>query len=113
MLAKSVQPVFDLEELIMVYNIGSQSLDVENGFLRLAEAAEDDRTFIDPAMPAFNRPVLSIVVPTRNEVGNIDELVRRLEHLFGERQKCPVDDSSDQTPQAIEAVSARAQPPIV
>jgi dolichol-phosphate mannosyltransferase len=115
MLAKSVQPVFDLEELIMVYNIGSQSLDVENGFLRLANTAEADRAFIDPAMPTFNRPVLSIVVPTRNEVDNIDELVRRLEHCLSgvSAEIVFVDDSSDQTPQAIEAVSARAQLPVV
>jgi dolichol-phosphate mannosyltransferase len=66
-------------------------------------------------MPAFNRPVLSIVVPTRNEVDNIDELVRRLEHCLSgvSAEIVFVDDSSDQTPQAIEAVSARTQLPIV
>ena len=51
---------------------------------------------------------LSVIVPTRNEAGNVDELVRRLgtglagltaEIIF-------VDDSSDQTPQRVLEVAA-------
>ena len=52
--------------------------------------------------------VLSIVIPTRNEVDNIDELVGRLELVLPETEKQVVfvDDSDDGTPAAIERVRA-------
>jgi len=99
----------------MLQNVSSQSLDVENDLLRAAGQLEENRALISPAMSTFTQPTLSIVVPTRNEVDNIDELVRRLEHALSSvpAEIVFVDDSNDQTPQAIEAVSARTQLPIV
>jgi putative flippase GtrA len=57
---------------------------------------------------------LSIIVPTRNEAGNIEALVRRLEDAFGDTafEIIFVDDSSDNTPEAIMAVQAQARCPI-
>ncbi len=49
----------------------------------------------------------TVVVPTRNEGGNVRELVRRLEAAFAEQdaEVLFVDDSSDDTPAVIEQVS--------
>ena len=50
---------------------------------------------------------LSVVVPTRNEAGNIEPLVRRLEQILPDRplEIIFVDDSSDETPFVVETVS--------
>jgi len=57
---------------------------------------------------------LSIIVPTRNEVGNIEVLLTRIENAFGEGSTSGpnlevifVDDSTDSTPQAVEAAAER------
>ncbi|TAK57574.1 MAG: glycosyltransferase, partial [Dehalococcoidia bacterium] len=49
-------------------------------------------------------PVLSIIVPTRNEAGNIPELARRLRAvpLGGPTEIIFVDDSDDDTPAAVQ-----------
>ncbi|MCW2621770.1 MAG: Dolichyl-phosphate beta-D-mannosyltransferase, partial [Frankiales bacterium] len=51
---------------------------------------------------------VSVVVPTRNEAGNISALVRRLDAAFGAAclEIIFVDDSEDATPQRIEEVAA-------
>src|SRR5512142_250288 len=57
---------------------------------------------------------LSIIVPTRNEAGNIDVLLTRIENAFaGGSTSGPnlevifVDDSTDNTPQTVEAAEQR------
>lgn len=99
----------------MFQNVSSQSPDVENDLLRGAGQWGENRALTSSALSTFTQPTLSIVVPTRNEVDNIDELVRRLEQALSgvSAEIVFVDDSNDQTPQAIEAVSLRAQLPIV
>ncbi len=56
------------------------------------------------ATPSENAPALSIVVPTRNEAGNVHELVRRLRavRLDGPAEIIFVDDSDDDTPAAVQ-----------
>jgi dolichol-phosphate mannosyltransferase len=66
-------------------------------------------------------PVLSIIVPTRNEAGNIDPLLTRLERALKDIpfEVIFVDDSTDNTPEAIRTrgsqcgfdVSVIARPP--
>src|SRR4051812_21882516 len=55
-------------------------------------------------------PALSVVVPTRDEAGNVAELVARLERVLpGERLEVIfVDDSDDGTPDEIEACRRRS-----
>src|SRR3954464_3400654 len=55
-------------------------------------------------------PALSVVVPTRDEAGNVAELVARLERVLpGERLEVIfVDDSDDDTPAEIEACRRRS-----
>jgi len=52
-----------------------------------------------------NSSVLSVIVPTRNEAGNIEALLARIENVF--KDTCVevifVDDSTDDTPQVVEA----------
>jgi dolichol-phosphate mannosyltransferase len=70
-----------------------------------ADRARDEQG--DAAQPAA---VLSIVIPTRNEVGNVDELVSRLERVMPgtAKQLVFVDDSDDATPAAVERANARS-----
>jgi dolichol-phosphate mannosyltransferase len=66
-------------------------------------------------------PVLSIIVPTRNEAGNIDPLLTRLERALDDIafEVIFVDDSTDNTPEIIRdrgskcafEVSVIARPP--
>lgn len=53
--------------------------------------------------------MLSIVVPTYNESGNVDELVRQLRKELAEEpyEVIFVDDSRDQTPQILEELAGR------
>ena len=53
--------------------------------------------------------MLSIVVPTYNESGNVDELVRQLRKELAEEpyEVVFVDDSRDQTPQILEELAGR------
>jgi dolichol-phosphate mannosyltransferase len=54
---------------------------------------------------AFSPVVLTVVVPTRNESGNVDELVERIRRALGATgiayEILFVDDSDDETPEAI------------
>ncbi|HMM42480.1 MAG TPA: glycosyltransferase [Thermomicrobiales bacterium] len=56
---------------------------------------------------------VSVIVPTRNEAGNVAALVRRLEHaLPSVAEVIFVDDSDDDTPAAIAAERDRARMPV-
>jgi dolichol-phosphate mannosyltransferase len=57
------------------------------------------------------RPLLSVVVPTRNEADNVAELVRRLElaNLGVPFEIIFVDDSDDGTPAAVEEAGGRSK----
>ncbi len=59
-------------------------------------------------------PAVSIVVPTRNEAGNILALVSRLEDALSDTcfEIIFVDDSDDNTPEVVEDVRNRARPRI-
>lgn len=65
---------------------------------------------IQPVVPA-----LSVVVPTRNEAGNVAELTRRLGAAAGQlpMEVIFVDDSTDETPEAIAALDAQQNRSIV
>jgi dolichol-phosphate mannosyltransferase len=74
-----------------------------------------DRDLLTTTPDQLDWPILSVVIPTRNEAGNIGELVHRLtsatrdlhvEILF-------VDDSTDNTPQVIRDVESDPFHPIV
>jgi hypothetical protein len=59
--------------------------------------------FHHPAGPGYRRRLaLSVVVPTRNEAGNVGELLRRLELALGrtDAEVLFVDDSDHDTPAA-------------
>src|SRR5215217_5508043 len=57
-------------------------------------------------------PAVSVVVPTRNEADNVAELVRRLERAAPNlpMEIILVDDSTDDTPDAIEALQGHYRP---
>jgi dolichol-phosphate mannosyltransferase len=60
-------------------------------------------------------PTVTIVVPTRNESGNVAEFVNRLERVYDPaeiEEVIFVDDSTDETPQVIEELSAMAKLPV-
>ena len=60
-------------------------------------------------------PAVSVVVPTRNEADNVAELVRRLERAvpYLPMEVIFVDDSTDRTPEAIEALRGHYRPEII
>ena len=70
---------------------------------------------LDSPDPHGQLPAISVVVPTRNEAGNVAELVRRLDQALPNLalEIIFVDDSTDDTPQAIEALQGRYRPEIV
>ena len=57
------------------------------------------------------RPALSIVVPTKDEAENVGRLVDELEHVLPGKQVeiVFVDDSTDETPDAVRAVALRSR----
>ena len=60
------------------------------------------RGVLDPPSPRF-APAVSIIIPTRNEAGNVGELVRQLDTVsgLGPSEIIFVDDSTDDTPDII------------
>jgi dolichol-phosphate mannosyltransferase len=60
-------------------------------------------------------PSVSLVVPTRNEADNVEELVRRVDRALPDLpiEIIFVDDSTDDTPETIEALRDRFRPEIV
>jgi len=62
----------------------------------------------------YDRPLLSLVVPTRNECDNVDRLLARTELALHDVpwgwELLLVDDSDDDTPQRAEAAAGRGHP---
>jgi len=58
--------------------------------------------------------LLSLVIPTRNEAGNIEELVSRIERAIAgfPAEIIFVDDSTDDTPAVVSEVSRRSRLPV-
>src|ERR1700710_1077752 len=56
----------------------------------------------------IGRPDITVVVPTRGEAGNVHELIRRLDLALGDirAEILFVDDSDDDTPEAIRSAAA-------
>ena len=73
---------------------------------------ERNRAQISRLEPRVAATDLSIIIPTRNEAGNIAQLLRRLEPMVRTRsvEIIFVDDSTDQTPQTIDDASKRMEP---
>src|SRR5919197_5533050 len=67
-----------------------------------------------PPRQALKRPVLTVVVPTRNEAGNIEALLRRIEMatVGVPTEVVFVDDSTDATPAVIAEVAERCPLPV-
>lgn len=65
-------------------------------------------------MTRYDRPLLSLVVPTRNECDNVDRLLARTELALHDVpwgwELLLVDDSDDDTPQRAEAAAGRGHP---
>ena len=59
-------------------------------------------------------PALSVIVPTRNEVDNIEPLLARLQDALAsiDAEVLVVDDSDDATPEITRQVAARSALPI-
>src|SRR5664279_340629 len=57
---------------------------------------------------------VTVVIPTRNEAGNVDELLRRLDAALGSlrAEVLFVDDSDDDTPSVIRAAADRSSRPV-
>lgn len=60
-------------------------------------------------------PVISVVVPTRNEAGNVKELVRRLDSVSSQipLEVIFVDDSTDDTPDVIQRLQADGRDDVI
>jgi dolichol-phosphate mannosyltransferase len=80
-----------------------------------AEAERSDPTGSNGHHPtARPRPALSVIVPTRNEAGNIRPLLDGLEETLPSGSEVVfVDDSDDKTPEMVEAERARRSLSIV
>jgi dolichol-phosphate mannosyltransferase len=63
-----------------------------------------------PMIAAGKAPALSVIVPTRNEAGNIRPLLARLENALGgiAAEVLVVDDSDDATPEIARQAAARS-----
>jgi len=59
-------------------------------------------------------PDITIVIPTRGEAGNVDELIARLDRALGasRAELLFVDDSDDHTPEVIRAAAKRSSRPV-
>jgi glycosyltransferase involved in cell wall biosynthesis len=69
------------------------------------------------ALPARQQPTsfnVTVVIPTRNETGNVQELVRQLDASLGDlsAEILFVDDSDDDTPDVIERVALESPRPV-
>jgi dolichol-phosphate mannosyltransferase len=73
-------------------------------------------TRLVPSEPEISvSPAISVVIPTRNEAGNVAELIRRLE-VAAERcslEAIFVDDSTDETPAVISDIARHSKFPIL
>ena len=66
-----------------------------------------NNVFTQGTWMAPGSPTLSVIVPTRNEAGNIELLLTSLKHAFADEfiEVIFVDDSTDETPQVVEAAA--------
>lgn len=64
--------------------------------------------------PAGDRPLLSVVVPTRNEEGNVERLCRLLDEVLPQEalEVVFVDDSDDGTPEAVRRAAGASRRPV-
>jgi glycosyltransferase involved in cell wall biosynthesis len=92
---------------------------VKSGSLAVLPPRDDHESSLDPSdlhlvhlEPQCQLPAVSVVVPTRNEADNVEELVRRLERAVPglPMEIIFVDDSTDETPDAIEALRGHYHP---
>jgi dolichol-phosphate mannosyltransferase len=99
-LDSSHERTFEREMAMLHLENGAGAASALNGH---RGAAEDD----EPA-PA---PELSIIVPTRNEAGNVAPLTARLEEILGDRavEVIFADDSDDETPDAVTRAASRSR----
>jgi len=67
---------------------------------------------VESEPPAVSSPVLSIIVPTKNEAGNIAPLLKRVKQATSafSTEVIFVDDSEDETPQVIRELSEHYRP---
>lgn len=67
---------------------------------------------VEPEPPVLAGPVLSIIVPTKNEAGNIAPLLKRVKQATSafSTEVIFVDDSTDETPQVIQELSEHYRP---
>jgi putative flippase GtrA len=88
----------------------------ENGSVEVRSATPDS-TEVSPARPLLSavRPLLSIVVPTKNEVGNVADLVARLEAVVPTvaMEIIFVDASTDATPEFIDEIAGHCTRDVV
>lgn len=78
------------------------------------EVTSEDMQDAAHYLTADREPVITIVIPTRNEAGNIRPLLRRLERALEDiaAEAIFVDDSADRTPQVITAEAAEVTLPV-
>ena len=83
--------------------------------MALRSLTTDGTEAISHRTPSLTAPLLSIVVPTKNEVGNVADLIARLEAVVPTvaMEIIFVDDSTDATPEFIEAVARHSTREIV
>jgi dolichol-phosphate mannosyltransferase len=92
---------------------GNFCVDIYNYFekeLKMTIVNDVTRTITSQNIPIFTRQLdLSIIVPTRNEAGNIEKLLSGIQQaLLGKKVEVIfVDDSSDNTPEIINNVSTQ------
>jgi putative flippase GtrA len=72
------------------------------------------RVELEPALQAEEAPALTVILPTRNEQGNVEPLLARLERILpaGLAEVVFVDDSDDDTPMAVEQAAERRELPV-
>jgi dolichol-phosphate mannosyltransferase len=98
----------------MFYEIEGEVIDSARGANEAPgwkTARGDDRASM---APSDAKPVVSIVVPTRNEAGNVPVLVQRIEAAAGKRpvEVIFVDDSDDDTPAAVMTAGEESALPV-
>jgi glycosyltransferase involved in cell wall biosynthesis len=80
---------------------------------RIPDAGFDGVTFAGSNGGRSTVPSVTVVVPTRNEAGNVEVLAERLEQVLpSDAEILFVDDSNDDTPAAIERARRRLDIPV-
>lgn len=73
-----------------------------------------DADGVSDGKPSSSLPTVSLIVPTKNEAGNIEELIKRVQGAVNglPMEIIFVDDSTDETPSIIARASQKARLPI-